>query len=524
MIRFIQWPLALALALLLPAVAVVALIIGRRTRARRLAQLGTRAMLARLSPHMSRRGAWHMVRLIVALAFIGLAFAGPRWGLANAVTKRSGADVVLALDASLSMTAPDEKPSRLAKMKQTVRQLRALSPDDRFAVIAFAGRAYILTPLTTDDGALELYLDNLDPTVVGQGGSSIASALRQATTLLRIGKGEGDKAIVLMSDGEAFEPLADVVSEAKRAKDAGIALVTVGFGTTAGSTIPITENGRTTLKRDEQGATVITHYTPEFLRAAALAAAGNFIPAEATNKAERIRTVLDRLKTAEHAVSTGRDLSPRFQWFLAPALLLLLLDSLLSLRTKRRSRVTVAALAAAAVTACGSGQERQATEMYNRGTVLLARDSLAAAVPLLDSVAVHSEALRFPATFNSGWAYLVTGRRLHGDTAKIPLDSAQARYRRALVLAPDDRDAKWNYELTLRPQKKSGGGGGGGGRGGGGGGGAARNPQPKPSGAAGIGQQQAEAVLNNAAREEQDVQGRKQQKNVPQPPPRGKDW
>ena len=270
MIRFLEWPWAVAFAVVLPIAGIIALVIGRRSRIRRLSLLGTRTMLARLAPLGTRRGPWHNVRVVSALLLLGAAVAGPRWGHESSVVTRSGADVVLALDASLSMTATDERPSRLAKMKQVVRQLRALSPDDRFAMIAFAGKSYILTPLTTDDGALALYLDNLDPTVVGEAGSSMSSALRQATALLSLGKGNGNKAIVLMSDGEAFEPLSDVAAAAKRAKDAGIEVVTVGFGTTQGSTIPIVENGATTVKRDENGQVVVTQYHPEYLRTACL--------------------------------------------------------------------------------------------------------------------------------------------------------------------------------------------------------------------------------------------------------------
>ena len=92
------------------------------------------------------------------------------------LVRADGIDVVLAMDASLSMQATDERPSRLERMKQEVRRFRALAPGNRVALLAFAGRSYILSPLTTDDGAIELFLDNLDPTVVGQPGSAMAAA------------------------------------------------------------------------------------------------------------------------------------------------------------------------------------------------------------------------------------------------------------------------------------------------------------------------------------------------------------
>ncbi|OYV66388.1 MAG: hypothetical protein B7Z72_11430, partial [Gemmatimonadetes bacterium 21-71-4] len=94
--------------------------------------------------------------------------AGPRWGVEQSVQHRRGIDLVLALDASLSMEATDAKPTRLAQMKQEVRRLRALSPGDRIGLIVFAGRAYVLSPLTVDESALDLFLDNLDPSIVGQ--------------------------------------------------------------------------------------------------------------------------------------------------------------------------------------------------------------------------------------------------------------------------------------------------------------------------------------------------------------------
>ena len=329
MMRFIEWPWALGLVVLLPTVVFVMLQLERRSRIRRLARLGAKALLARLAPFTARVGGWRTTRLVTAFALLGFAFAGPRWGFERTVNRQNGVDVVLALDASLSMTASDVKPSRLEKMKDVARQLRALSPADRFALIAFAGHSYILTPLTTDDGALNLYLDNLDPTVVGVAGTSLTNTLRQATQLLNIDKGDGDRAIVLMSDGEGFESESDVTSEAKRAADAGIALVAVGFGTLQGATIP-GEGGSGGLKRDQFGQIVVTHYTPTLLRAAAEAAGGVFIPAGSPNAAEQIRHVLDGLKTQAHAVAAGRDLSPRFMWFIAPAVLLLLLDTFLS--------------------------------------------------------------------------------------------------------------------------------------------------------------------------------------------------
>ncbi len=131
---------------------------------------------------------------------------GPRWGTEQTLERGSGVDMVLALDASLSMLATDARPNRLERMKEEARRLLALSGGDRVGLLAFAGRSYILTPLTVDRGALELFLDNLDPSVVGQAGSSLSRAIRQGTDLLVATQTTSDRALIVMSDGEAFEP------------------------------------------------------------------------------------------------------------------------------------------------------------------------------------------------------------------------------------------------------------------------------------------------------------------------------
>jgi Ca-activated chloride channel family protein len=551
-------PWLLPLVVLLPVLAVVCLRTAHRRRAQRIGRLGQREVVERLlPPGVLDPPRWRTVRLATAAALVGIGVAGPRWGAERSTVRTRGIDLVLALDASLSMLAPDERPNRLERMKQEVRRLRALSGGDRVGVLAFAGRSYVLSPLTVDAGALDLFLDNLDPSIVGQAGSSLARTLRQGTDLLLISRGDADKALVVMSDGEAFESSDEVIAEARRAGEQGLSVVTVGFGTEQGSTIPIRENGATTVKRDEGGQPVITRYNPSMLRAAAEAARGTFIPADANDKAGRIKSALANLRTQQRASVTGETRTPRFQWFLAPALVLLLLDTVLSERRGRRRPSVAAAGRTAAATGlavallsagCARSTERAAgarayqegrfTEaaaayrrginagdrspatLYNFGTSLLGADSLADAAEALGRVAQAPAAeVRYRALFNLGLAHLRRGLALEGNEAAAPLDSALAAYKQVLLLRHADMDAKWNYELALR-KKQSGGGGGGGSQSQ-----AASAPQreePQPSG--GLAQRQAEQLLGSAAREERDVQAKRQRQNRVEPPPGGKDW
>lgn len=588
----LERPWALPLLLLLPALVAWAVLAGQRRRRTRLARLGNDAIVSRLVPPDVVRGAGpRALRLGLAALFGAAAFVGPRWGRETTMVETEGVDIVLSLDASASMLATDEKPSRLDRMKQEVRRLRAAGTGDRIALAAFAGRSYILTPLTVDAGALDLFLDNLDPTVVGQAGTSLASTLRQGRELLGATKSASDRALVVMTDGETWDEPEEVMTEARQLRESGLAVVLVGFGTTQGTTIPLREsNGRSTLKRDAGGAIVVTRYNPELLKAAAEAAGGTFIPAEATDKAARVRQALRGLRTQRRQAEAGNARTARFQLFLIPAVLLLLLDTLLQERGARRRRSAAAATpaspdeAAAAAPAepeaptrslrgrpaarasalvllslltggtpsvaraddasdaareMRAGRTQQAialyrraiangdtrpSTLYNLGTALLAADSLAAATDALERAAkAPGGEIRYRAHYNLGLAQLRRGLAA-GDSADQYLGAAVETYKKALLIRPTDRDAKWNYELALR--KKQGGGGGGGQQ--------QQDPAqndpgedreaPTPRPAGGIGREQAEQILNSAARDERDVQGKRQRRNRPQPPPGGKDW
>jgi Ca-activated chloride channel family protein len=556
---WVELPWLLPLVIVLPVAFALLLRRARASRERRLLRFGALDVVRRLIPDSALAGsAWRAIRLGLAAALAGLAVAGPRWGHERTTVRSSGVDLVLAVDASLSMMATDEKPNRLERVKQEIRRLRAISPGDRVGLLAFAGRSYVLTPITVDGGALDLFLDNLDPSVVGQAGTSLASTITQGTSLLALTKSGADRALVIMSDGEGFEPQDELIAAAKKAAENNVSIVTVGFGTTAGSTIPVKDaNGAASQKRDENGQVVITHYQPALLQAAAQAAGGTFIPAEASDKATRIKAALSKLRTGARTTQSGDTLTPRFQLFLLPAILLLWLDTVLvGQRSRRRRRAASAETAVAAglllaftVQGCAPAREsvdgvaaytakdyrkasalfalniqkgdRSPGALYNYGTALLASDSTASAVEVLDKAAERADPeIQYRARFNGGLAHLLRGRAVQGDSASGELKAALSTYKRVLLQRPNDLDAKWNYELALEKQKKGGGGGGGGGQSNAAPSPAQQEQKPQPT----LAQRQAEQLLGSAEREERDVQSKKQKQNRPEPPPGGKDW
>jgi len=560
----IAWerPMLLVFALLVAALGVGAAVLWQRRRGARLAALGPAVAVQRLAPSAnSSAGLRRAVRLAVAAVLAAVAFAGPRWGTARELIRSNGGDVVLAMDASLSMLADDERPTRLERMKQEVRRYRAASPGDRVGLIAFAGRAYVLSPLTSDDGALELFLDNLDPSIVGQPGTALAPAITGALDLLQAAQGGAGKAVVLLTDGEGFDDRADAIKAAQRARQAGVRLVTVGFGTEGGTSIPMRGPNGVEAKRDENGDIVITRYQPETLAEVARVADGEFIPAGATDKGTRIARALSSLEARRRAAEAGLAMPARYQWLLALAVLLLLFDAWRADggRVPRRRRPARAAAGAATALAVATlvalphaadaqspadqalaefkaGRTAEAVSasrravargdrsprtLYNFGTVLLAADSLDASIDALERAQFGAPApLRERALYNLGLAQLLRGRRaFDGDERLQSVRGALSAFRTLLLAHPADADARWNYELALRlrqtPPPQAGGGG-------------ARDEQvgtpQQPRDPSGMSPQQAAQLLDAAARDERDTQSRRRRVAQRDRPPGGKDW
>ena len=165
-----------------------------------------------------------------------------------------------------------------------------------------------------------------------------------------------------------------------------------------------------------------------------------------------------------------------------------------------------------------TGGDRSPQTLYNFGTALVAGDSVKSAADALGRVVDDkNDEIRFRALFNLGLAPLKPGLAAPAGQDNGELDSTLAVYKKALLMRPNDLEAKWNYELALHKQKSGGGGGGGGGS-------SNKSQGQSPQSQGGLGQQQAEQLLGSAARDERDVQSKKQKANKVEPPPGGKDW
>jgi Ca-activated chloride channel family protein len=326
-------PELLWLAGALPAIVALAVwaIAARRTRALRL--LGDVPLVRRLLVGVAREPTpLAAFRLAVAAAALGVAAAGPRWGLEEVEATGSSRTFVLAVDVSRSMLATDLDPDRLDAARLMLRRLLAALPGDRIGLVAFAGNGYVLSPPTVDHGALALYVDALAPDIMSQGGSSLASAIRQASALARGGEEtlSGPRAAVILTDGEAHEDREAVMEEADRARDAGVTVHVVGVGTPEGARIPVRRapDGRPIrYLRGPDGEIVVSRLDEGLLGDVAARTGGRYVRLGDAGAAGALVDALGAVQA--DGTSAERQVRPRerYAWFAALALLLLAADA-----------------------------------------------------------------------------------------------------------------------------------------------------------------------------------------------------
>jgi len=270
-----------------------------------------------------------------AFIFCILALMRPQWGLQSEEVKRSGLDIIVALDTSRSMVAEDVKPNRLELSKLAVRDFVKRLKGDRIGLIAFSGAAFLVCPLTVDYNAFMLSLDSLDVHTIPRGSTSISSAIMEAIKGFKGGQ-KKTKVLVLITDGEDHE--GDPVKAAWIAQKEGIKIFCIGVGTTEGELIQINdENGQKAFLKDRQGNVVKSRLIESTLQKIALNTGGDYMRA-AQSESNLGRIYEERLSKMEKGEIEGKMRKRYKEWFqipLAIALLLLIFEPLIGQRKKK---------------------------------------------------------------------------------------------------------------------------------------------------------------------------------------------
>ncbi|MHB0756398.1 VWA domain-containing protein [Polaribacter sp. M15] len=293
------------------------------------------ALLAKIAPNTSVfKNTLKLIMLVLAVTFLVISLVNPKMGSKLKTVKREGVDVVFALDVSKSMLAEDIAPNRLEKAKQIISKIIDKLGSDRVGVIIYAGNSYPLLPITTDHAAANMFLQNANPDMVSSQGTAINEALELAKTYYNNDE-QTNRFLIIISDGEDHQE--ETKQMAQNLSNDGVKVYTVGVGTEKGGPIPMRLNGSMIgYKKDRKGETVITKRQPDVLADIADVANGRYIDGNVTeDPVKQISEIIANAQKSEFETKQFSDYKDQFQWFLAIAMVFLLLDIfLLDRKTK----------------------------------------------------------------------------------------------------------------------------------------------------------------------------------------------
>lgn len=270
-----------------------------------------------------------ILRLITLTLFI-IAFAGPRSVLEETKHKSEGIDIVLALDCSGSMAAEDftiknQRFNRLWIVKDVVKDFIKSRDSDRIGLVAFGGLAYTVCPLTTDYSWLLAQLVRIELGLV-EDGTAIGSAINTSVSRLKTSHAKS-KVVILLTDGLSNAGKIDPLTAAKAAAAYGIKVYTIGAGTDAGfAPFPV---------KDLWGRTVYQNVQIDLdektLKEIARLTKAEYFRATDTESLRKTYAQIDQLEKTEIEETGYKEYKELFPAFLLGALLLLLLESIMSL-------------------------------------------------------------------------------------------------------------------------------------------------------------------------------------------------
>lgn len=424
--------------------------------------------------------------------FLILALMRPQWGIQFITTPRVGAEIMVCLDVSKSMLAEDVSPNRLDRAKAELLDLLTYLKGDQVGLIAFAGRASVLSPLTPDFGFLRLALDQAGIGSVTRGGTRLEEPIRKAIAGFG-SSGDVSRSILLITDGEDQDSFP--LEAAKDAAQRGIRILAIGFGDEAGSEITLTDKKtgvRSTL-RDRDGHVVKSRLDGDLLREMAMLTEGAYIPA-GTGVLD-LESIFDRhIASLTRGQLDGRGRSVRndaFQWAVLLGLLCLVAAVASTSASVPRGRglgawiLVAGMLLMVAVPAVAEEQPAQAQTTlspalaeqenpspkevtqtppsipadprtaFNKGLEQFQQAAFDEAGRLLEaarsSAGLDGE-VRFRATYNLGW---VEVKRADVHLEKEPQKALQALhkaaswFREAISLRSGHEDTRHNLEIVL---------------------------------------------------------------------------
>lgn len=387
---------------------------------------------------------------------------------------RNGTDLMIALDVSKSMDATDIKPSRIERAKQLISKIIDNLPDERVGLVVFAGRAYLQMPITIDLKAAKMYVSSVSTNDVPTQGTVISSALRMSMSAFNP-QDKSFKSVLLISDGEDHDP--DAEKAAKELAAEGIMVNTIGIGSPMGAPIPDELTGQ--YKTDRQGNTVISKLNEQELQQIAAVTHGVYqLYSSPELIVKNLKNQLAQIEKGDMmSDSSYLSLKQYYWYFLIGAFVLLITEMLIS--EKRRTLKSALVLSLFMTFSVPSSaqsannliidgnksfderkydiaedyyrraldkKENNDIASFNLGNTLYREDKLDDAVKAYDQAIskTNNNSIRQSAFYNKGVAYQKANK----------LDECILAYKNALLLNPNDEEARQNLQRALKQQQQ----------------------------------------------------------------------
>ena len=319
MFRFAHIELLYLLALVPVFALLFALMMHRRRKL--MQRFGNMELVKELIPSYSRgRLRLKLWLWLAAFACLVVAAARPQLGSKLREEKAKGVEMMLVVDVSNSMLAEDFEPNRLERTKYAINKLFDGLQQERVGMVIFAGEPKVQLPITADYRMAQAFTKRISPTLIAEQGTDIGKALQLASLSFSSQSGKS-RVIILITDGENHEQ--DITSVAKMAKEQGIRIFTIGIGTPEGAPIEI---GGEFIK-DEKGEMVVSKLGEQMLEQLAAETDGAYVRATKHSIGlEEIVKSINQMEKSELMVVRYEEYNEQYQYFIAAALLLLLLD------------------------------------------------------------------------------------------------------------------------------------------------------------------------------------------------------
>lgn len=330
-------PMYLSWLLLIPLIYALATLVGRRKMIKLRAAFGEKMLPFLTSGFSFRKHQIKLILCILSLVPLILALMRPQFGETKENIKSLGVEMILLFDVSQSMLAEDVSPSRLEFAKHEIMRLVDLIPGSKMGLVAFAGSAALISPITTDSSALKMFIESLTTEAISTQGTEFKMALEQAEDAFARG-GQGDdpqskvtRVILVVSDGEDQEP--GTLELAEKLANQGIRIFSISVGTEKGGSIPLRDsNGFLRgYKKDSSGQVINTTSNGVVLKSLAQAGKGSFYTAAfGGSYMNQLVEDINKLEQTEFDSQTIVNFQERYQVFLLAGLLMLLVELLIS--------------------------------------------------------------------------------------------------------------------------------------------------------------------------------------------------